>query len=90
MGENFCTRLGRPWGSPILLYNWYFSLFLGFRGRGVALTTHLHLAPMLENEFTYQSTSPLGLHCPIYLNITLYHVLLHTLVLHVLSFVSRL
>jgi len=32
--EIFCTRRGRPWGSPTFLYSRYFSIFLGFRGPG--------------------------------------------------------
>jgi len=32
------------------------------RGRGVALTTHAHLAPMLKEEYSYTSIPRLGLH----------------------------
>ena len=38
-------------------------------GRGVALTTHLHLGPRLKKEYSYTSTLPLGLR-DIYLTFT--------------------
>ena len=34
----------------------------GVKRRGVALTTHLHLAPRLKKEQSYTFTLPLGLH----------------------------
>jgi hypothetical protein len=37
------------------------SLSRGQSGRGMALTTHLHLAPRLKKEHSYTSTPPLGL-----------------------------
>ena len=40
-GEIFRTRPDCPWGPPSLLYNGY---------RGVALSTHPHLAPRLKKE----------------------------------------
>jgi hypothetical protein len=39
-------RPDRFWGSPSLLSNGYRGLFSrGYSGRGVKLTTHLHLVP---------------------------------------------
>jgi hypothetical protein len=35
--------------------------FQGAKRRGVALTTHLHLAPRLRKEWSYTSTPPLSL-----------------------------
>jgi hypothetical protein len=49
-GEIFCTRPDRPWGLPSLLYNVYRVIPVGYRGRGVALTTHPHLVPGLKKE----------------------------------------
>jgi hypothetical protein len=37
-------------------------LSLGHNGRGVALTTHSHLAPRLKKEYSYSSNPPRGLH----------------------------
>ena len=37
------------------------SVSRGYCGRGVALTTHLYLAPRLKKEYSYTSTLPLGL-----------------------------
>jgi hypothetical protein len=60
-GEIFRTRVDRPWGPPSLLYNRY-RVFPGGRvARGMALTTHPHLAPMLKKENSYISTPTLGL-----------------------------
>ena len=36
--------------------------FPGVNGGGVALTTHTHLAPMSEKEYSHTSTTPLFLH----------------------------
>ena len=44
-GKNFRTRPDWPWGSPSLLYNGYLVIPGGKTARGVALTTHPHLAP---------------------------------------------
>jgi hypothetical protein len=49
-GEIFRTRPDRPWGPPSILHNGYRVFPGGKRGRGVALTTHPHLAPRLGNE----------------------------------------
>ena len=37
------------------------GLSLGQSGRSMELTTHLHLAPMLKTEYSYTSTTSLGL-----------------------------
>jgi hypothetical protein len=36
------------------------ALYRGLSGRGVALTTHPHLSPILEKEWCYTSTPPPG------------------------------
>jgi hypothetical protein len=38
------------------------AVSLGFSGRGVKLTTHLHLLPRSNNEWSYTSTPPKRLH----------------------------
>jgi hypothetical protein len=49
-------------GSPHNhLNNWYRLFPGGKSGRGVALTTHPHLAPRLRREYHYNSTPLLGL-----------------------------
>jgi hypothetical protein len=47
-GEFVRTRPDLPWGPPSLLHNGYLVFPGGKAGRGVALTTHLHLAPRLK------------------------------------------
>jgi hypothetical protein len=51
-GEIFFSSPPHPdrlWGPPNLLWNGYKGLFpRGFSGRGVKLTTHLHLVPRLR------------------------------------------
>ena len=37
------------------------DLSRGLSGRGVALTTHPHLSPKLEKEYSYTPAPPLGL-----------------------------
>jgi hypothetical protein len=59
-GEIFRPRPDRPWGPPSLLFNGY-GVFPGVRGRGVALSTHSHLALRLKKEQSYKSVPPLGL-----------------------------
>ena len=49
-GEIFRTHPDRPCGPPSLLHNWYRVFLGGQSGRGVALTTHTHLAPRLWKE----------------------------------------
>jgi hypothetical protein len=39
---------------------WVPGLYPRGRGRGVALTTHPHLAPRLKKDLSYTSTPPLG------------------------------
>ena len=46
-GETFLNRPDRFCGSPSLIYKRYSFFFWGKSGRGVALTTHPHLAPRL-------------------------------------------
>ena len=58
----FSTRPDRPWGLPSPLYNGYRVSPGGQSGRGVALTTHLHLALRLKKEQSYTSSPLLGLH----------------------------
>ena len=60
-GEIFRTRVDRTWIPPSLLYNRYRAFPRGKLARGVALTTHPHLAPMLKKEYSYTSTPTLGL-----------------------------
>jgi hypothetical protein len=49
--EIFRTRTNHPVGS----------LYRGQSGRGVALTTHPHLAPRVKKGYSYTSTPPMGL-----------------------------
>jgi len=48
---------------------WVPGLSQGSSGRGVALTTHPHLALRLRKEYSYTSTHPLGLRGLFYLYI---------------------
>jgi hypothetical protein len=49
-GEIFRTRPDRPWGPPSLLYNGY-RVFPGvYGGRGVTLTPHPFLVPLVVKE----------------------------------------
>jgi hypothetical protein len=46
----------RLWGPPCLLSNGYWGLFpRGYSGRGMKLTTHLHLVPGSKNAWSYTS-----------------------------------
>jgi hypothetical protein len=54
--EIFCCRSDRLWGTPNLLYNGYRLCFVVVKLRGVALTTHPHLAPSLKKECSYTFT----------------------------------
>jgi len=49
-GEVFRTIPERPWDPPSHLYNVYSVSFPGEKRRGVALATHLLLAPRLKKE----------------------------------------
>jgi len=49
----------RPTQPPT---QWLPDLSRGQSDRGVALTTHLHLAPRLKKEYSYTSAPSLGLH----------------------------
>ena len=58
-GEIFRTCPDRPWGPPSLLYNGY-RVFPGVKsGRGVTLTPHPLLVPLVMKEQSYTSTLPL-------------------------------
>ena len=57
--DTFRTRQDRTWGPPSLLHNGCRFFFSGVSGRGVALTTHPNLSPMLKKEYSYTSTPPL-------------------------------
>jgi len=46
----FCTCPDWPWGSPSFLYNEYYIISGCQSGRGIALTTHPHLALRLMKE----------------------------------------
>jgi hypothetical protein len=48
-GEIFRTRPDQPWGPPSPLSNEY-RVFRGVKRPGVALTTHLCMAPRLKEE----------------------------------------
>jgi hypothetical protein len=65
-GWKFFSATPRPdrlWCPRSLLYNGYKRLFhWGQRGRGVKLTTHLHLVPRSKNAWRYTSTPPIRLH----------------------------
>jgi hypothetical protein len=54
--EFFRTRPEWPWSPPSLLYNGDRVFLGGQSGRGVALTTHPHLAPRLRKEPSYTFT----------------------------------
>ena len=54
--QTFYTRADRPWGPTSNIYP------EGQSGRGVALTTHPHLAPRLKKKYSYTPTPPLGFH----------------------------
>ena len=61
-GEIFRIRPDRPCDPPSLIYNGYRVSLLGGKAvGGVVLTTHPHLAPRLKEEYSYNSTCPLGL-----------------------------
>ena len=50
-GKRFLSspkRRDRLWGPPSLLFNEYQGSFLGWVGRNVMFTNHLHLAPSLS------------------------------------------
>jgi hypothetical protein len=56
-------RAQNGWGPPSLLSNGYQGLFPWWRnGRGVKLTTHLHLVLRSKNAWSYTSAPPLRLH----------------------------
>jgi hypothetical protein len=65
-GWEFFSSPPRPerfWGSPSLLSNGYQGLFpWGPSGRGVKLTTHLHLVTKSKNEWSYTSIPLIRLH----------------------------
>jgi hypothetical protein len=51
------------WGPPSLLSYGYQGIFpWGQSGRGVKPTTHLHLVPRSNNEWSYTSIPPIRLH----------------------------
>jgi len=59
-GDIFRTCPDRPRGPPSLLYNGY-RVFPGVNsGRGVTLTPHPLLVPLVMKEYSYKSTSPIG------------------------------
>jgi hypothetical protein len=59
-GEIFRTCPNRSWGPPSLLYNGYW-VFLGVKsGRGITLTPHLLVVPLVMKEQSYTSTLPMG------------------------------
>jgi len=61
LGRDF-PHLSRPaLGSTQPPVQWVTVLYQGSTGRGVALTTHPHLAPRLKKEYSYTSTNLLGL-----------------------------
>jgi len=50
-------RPGRHWGPPNPLSSGYQGFFpWGVNGRGMKLTTHLHLVLRSKNEWSYTST----------------------------------
>ena len=67
-GPGFKSRCGldfthpsRPAVGPTKpLIQWIPGIFRGLSVRGVALTTHPHLAPRLKKGHSYTSTFPLG------------------------------
>jgi hypothetical protein len=50
VGEIFCTFPDRPWSPPSLLYNGYRVFPGGKNSRGVTLTPHLLLVPLVMKE----------------------------------------
>jgi len=60
-GEIFHTRADRIWCLPTLVYNGYRVCSPGVKRPGCGVTTLPHLAPSLEKDYRYTSTSPVGL-----------------------------
>jgi hypothetical protein len=59
-GEIFRTCPDRPWGPLNLLYNGY-RVFPGVKsGRGVTLTPHPLLVPLVVKDLSYTSSPPMG------------------------------
>ena len=60
-GEIFLTCPDRPWGPPSLLYNGHRVFPQGVKsGRGVTLTPHPLLVPLVMKEQSYTSAPPMG------------------------------
>jgi len=58
--EIFRTCPERPWGPPTFLYNGYRVLAGVKSGRGVTLTPHPLLVPLVMKDYSYTSTLPMG------------------------------
>jgi hypothetical protein len=61
--EIFRTRPDRPRGPSSFLYSGHHISFPGFKGRGVALETHLQLVERLKKGYSYTSRLKSGNAC---------------------------